>query len=171
MEQRNGRIDRYGQDQTPLIHYLLTVSEDPDIRGALRVLERLIDKEQEAHKNIGDAATILGLYDASQEEELITRGVAARKSPEQIIPDQPAEADWLALLMAAAPAQIDRRAESFSLFADDLAFARQAFTDLAAAATTPLAIEYHPTRPQFTLTAPEEPAPSLRVHPAGGHPA
>ena len=61
LEQRNGRIDRYGQDQEPQIHYLLTLSANEKILGDQRILEKLIEKEQEAHKNIGDAATLLGL--------------------------------------------------------------------------------------------------------------
>ena len=62
LEQRNGRIDRFGQSQPPQIHYLLTVSQNPtDPAATCGCLNKLIEKEQEAHKNIGDAATILGL--------------------------------------------------------------------------------------------------------------
>ncbi|MCW4151016.1 DEAD/DEAH box helicase [Halomonas sp. 18H] len=53
-QQRNGRIDRYGQTQTPQIRYLLTESEHPKVRGDQRVLEVLIDKDDQASRNIGD---------------------------------------------------------------------------------------------------------------------
>jgi superfamily II DNA/RNA helicase len=42
-QQRNGRIDRYGQRNKPLINYLLTNSENPKIRGDQRNLEILIE--------------------------------------------------------------------------------------------------------------------------------
>jgi SNF2 family DNA or RNA helicase len=99
MEQRNGRIDRYGQHVPPEITYLITRSRNPVIRGDLRILDRLIEKEQEAHKNIGDAATLLGLYDARKEEDFIVKQVALGAQPEEIIPDEPEDEDWLSLLM------------------------------------------------------------------------
>ena len=39
LEQRNGRIDRFGQTEPPLIHYLLNVSKNPQIEGDLRSLK------------------------------------------------------------------------------------------------------------------------------------
>ncbi len=161
LEQRNGRIDRYGQSEAPVIHYLLTVSAEPTIRGDMRVLDRLIEKEQEAHKNIGDAATLLGLHDAQREEEFITQAVAAGAAPEAIIPDQPAEVDWLALLTQAAQPAASRPADAglappFSLYDDDLAFARAAFDELLDGKHIETAPEYHPTKPFFSLLAPED---------------
>ncbi|MES5265447.1 helicase-related protein [Priestia megaterium] len=76
LEQRNGRIDRYGQKQTPHIYYLLTKSSDSEIKGDLRILEKLIEKEEEAYKNLGDTATILKLYSADKEEEYIEQELA-----------------------------------------------------------------------------------------------
>ncbi|NMV23262.1 SWF/SNF helicase family protein, partial [Vibrio parahaemolyticus] len=40
-QQRNGRIDRYGQKHQPEIRYLLTQSDNPRISGDTRVLEVL----------------------------------------------------------------------------------------------------------------------------------
>ena len=158
LEQRNGRIDRYGQEQAPLIHYLLTVSQNAEIRGDLRVLDRLIEKEQEAYKNIGDAATILGLYDAQAEEAYITQAVADGTDPGEIIPDQPAEVDWLSLLMAASPpSEIqDSRGSSPRLFADDLAFGRAAFDELQQSDASLPTVEYHPNSQMFILPAPDD---------------
>ena len=43
--QRNGRIDRYGQEKTPEIHYLITNSLNTKIKGDMRILELLIQKD------------------------------------------------------------------------------------------------------------------------------
>ena len=51
--QRNGRVDRYGQRRDPKIVYLLAESANPTIRGDACVLEVLIEKDEQAHRNIG----------------------------------------------------------------------------------------------------------------------
>lgn len=165
LEQRNGRIDRYGQHTPPIIHYLLTRSQNEELRGDLRVLDKLIEKEQEAHKNIGDAAIILQLYEAEKEEQHITQALADGKSVEEIIPDV-IEEDWLSLLMAGAETStatedVDALGTVPSLFTDDLAFIRAAFEELAQAdgqsgpesLTIP---EFHPDRQEFTFIPPED---------------
>lgn len=53
-QQRNGRIDRYGQSRQPLIRYLLTDSQNAKIKGDNRILEILIQKDEQAGINIGD---------------------------------------------------------------------------------------------------------------------
>src|SRR5690606_32834559 len=53
-QQRNGRVDRYGQTKTPLIAYLFNEVEHPRIKGDLRILEILTEKDEQAAKNIGD---------------------------------------------------------------------------------------------------------------------
>lgn len=158
LEQRNGRIDRFGQAQSPEIYYLLTVSRDDTIRGDLRVLDRLIEKEQEAHKNIGDAATILGLHDAQKEEDYIAEGMAKGESPDEIFPPVSPEKDWLDLLMEAAgqPESGTEAASVLSLYRDDLEFTRAAFDEIRAADPDSPAPEYHPNRPEFSFFAPED---------------
>ncbi|MGM0597686.1 MAG: DEAD/DEAH box helicase, partial [Myxococcota bacterium] len=47
-QQRNGRIDRYGQESAPYIFYLVSQSDNPRIKGDLRILELLIRKDDEA---------------------------------------------------------------------------------------------------------------------------
>ena len=85
LEQRNGRIDRFGQTESPEITYLLTIPNHPKIKGDLRVLERLIEKEDHAHKNLGDVAWLLALHDKEKEEERIVRGIEEGEAPEEII--------------------------------------------------------------------------------------
>lgn len=61
-QQRNGHVDRYGQEQRPEIAYLLTESSHPKVRGDARILELLNEREEEATKNIGDPAALMGKY-------------------------------------------------------------------------------------------------------------
>lgn len=99
-QQRNGRIDRYGQTKTPQITYLLTQSETPKIKGDLRILELLTEKDDQVVKNIGDPSEFTGIYDR-EEEELKTatameEGVSADEFDQQI---EQSEVDPLAILM------------------------------------------------------------------------
>ncbi|MBQ4435554.1 MAG: DEAD/DEAH box helicase [Clostridia bacterium] len=69
-QQRNGRIDRYGQKVSPDIRYMVTRSFNDKIRGDIRILQVLIRKENEANKNIGDVGALMNLYDQDAEEQL-----------------------------------------------------------------------------------------------------
>jgi len=158
LEQRNGRIDRYGQDHTPHIAYLVMKAKTDDAKDDLAILVRLIVKEEMAHKNLGDAATILRLYDAKQEEEHIEAGLSAGQKPEQIVPDIPEDQGFLDLLMGsdAAPPAEDCRGQMPTLFADDLVFVRAAFDEVKAAEPDFELPDFHPTLPSFTFTAPDD---------------
>lgn len=70
-QQRNGRIDRYGQTRQPQIRYLLTESNNAKVRGDQRILEILIQKDEQASKNIGDPSEFLGVYDQKLEEDAV----------------------------------------------------------------------------------------------------
>ena len=69
-QQRNGRIDRYGQEKRPDIRYMLIESDNKRIKGDMRIMEILIQKEEQALKNIGDPALLLGKF-SIQDEELV----------------------------------------------------------------------------------------------------
>lgn len=69
-QQRNGRIDRYGQTKEPDIRYMVIRTRNEKIRGDVRILEVLIRKEEQANKNIGDPALLMKVYDAQKEEEI-----------------------------------------------------------------------------------------------------
>ena len=75
-QQRNGRIDRYGQDRPPHIYYFVGESRHPKVR-ALWVLEKLVEKDIAAQKGIGDPAVFLGVGDADLEEEVVALAVNA----------------------------------------------------------------------------------------------
>ncbi len=76
LEQRNGRIDRFGQTKTPTIFYLISKSDDPAIKDDFRILDKLKEKEEEVYKTLGDAASLWMLYDTNKEEKLITKAFA-----------------------------------------------------------------------------------------------
>ena len=73
LEQRNGRIDRFGQTNTPCIFYLISKSDNPSIKDDFRILDKLKEKEEEVYKTLGDAASLWMLYDTTKEEKLITK--------------------------------------------------------------------------------------------------
>jgi len=75
-QQRNGRIDRYGQDRAPQIYYFVAESSDPKVRD-MWVLEKLVEKDAAAQKGVGDPAVFLGSGDADLEEEVVARAVSS----------------------------------------------------------------------------------------------
>ena len=79
-QQRNGRVDRYGQTATPVIVYLLTASSNPTIRGDTRILEVLMEKDEQAYKNIGDPSVFMDVHDIDEEEKFTGRAIASGES-------------------------------------------------------------------------------------------
>ncbi|MFE2997314.1 helicase-related protein [Nocardia sp. NPDC059246] len=80
IEQRNGRIDRYGQQHPPVISSLILQPSDTEFSGDLRVLSRLLERENLAHTTLGDMASLMGKHSVGEEEEAI-RKVLAGQSP------------------------------------------------------------------------------------------
>ena len=79
-QQRNGRVDRYGQTATPQIVYLVTESANPTIRGDTRILEVLMAKDEQAYRNIGDPSVFMDVHDIDEEEEITRKAVARGES-------------------------------------------------------------------------------------------
>lgn len=102
-QQRNGRIDRYGQENTPQIHYLVTESENTTIRGDMRVLEILQTKDDQAYQNIGDPSVFMNVYDVREEEKItedaMAEGVSAEEFDSQLQPTDDEGEDLLALFL------------------------------------------------------------------------
>lgn len=82
-QQRNGRIDRYGQENTPDIRYLMTDSNNEMIKGDTRILDVLIEKEEQAVKNIGDPASLMNVYDSEEEEKITAQAMQGNMSAEE----------------------------------------------------------------------------------------
>ena len=81
-QQRNGRIDRYGQSERPDIRYLMINSANEKIKGDARIMEILIRKEEQAHKNIGDPMLLMGKFNIEDEEQVTADAIEAGVSAE-----------------------------------------------------------------------------------------
>lgn len=77
LEQRNGRIDRYGQSKTPYIHYMIATSHLEGLKDDLHIVNKLKEKEETVYESLGDAASVYKLYEASAEEDLVTKALAS----------------------------------------------------------------------------------------------
>jgi superfamily II DNA or RNA helicase len=141
-QQRNGRIDRYGQEQTPLIYYLVTESRHPVIRGDVRILEILQDKDDQAYRNIGDPSAFMKVYDVGAEEEIteaaIAEGTPAETFAAQLTPAPDEGEALLALFLGTAPVPATSApvapelpiAPAVTLYAGEYEFAREALAHL-----------------------------------------
>lgn len=74
-QQRNGRIDRYGQERVPLIQYLQQVSPNERVGREMRILEKLRTKDTQAAKNIADPSAFAGATDIDAQEEQTARAI------------------------------------------------------------------------------------------------
>jgi superfamily II DNA or RNA helicase len=128
IEQRNGRIDRYGQRTPPQITaLLLDLSEIDGFDGDIYVLRRLLDREREAHEQLGDAASLMQKYDAASEQTALIDVLRGAQDVETVLPkvaDVNPHGDFLAALLAmdAAPSssRSGHRAERAASFASGL---------------------------------------------------
>ena len=132
-QQRNGRIDRYGQTQQPQIVYLLTHTQNDKIRGDSRILEVLVEKDQQAYKNIGDPSAFMQVYDIDSEEDITAAAIEAGTSAEAF--DRALENtladDPLAILMGddevpTGDDALEHVQDMPSIFADDYAYVKEA---------------------------------------------
>ena len=82
-QQRNGRIDRYGQRKQPIITFLL--SSVDGTQDDLNVMRHVIDREINAYDNIGDPGQLMGVYDAKEEENIVARAYQAVKNGAETI--------------------------------------------------------------------------------------
>ena len=75
LQQRNGRIDRYGQTRQPEIRYLLTRSQIERMDEVERIIKVLLEKDEQAIKNIGDPSVFMGVFEAEAEEEVTAKAI------------------------------------------------------------------------------------------------
>jgi hypothetical protein len=164
-QQRNGRVDRYGQNATPIIAYLITESVHPRIRGDLRILEVLQQKDEQAYRNIGDPSVFMRVYDAAAEERLteaaMAEGMSAETFDATYQPEPDEGEDFLSLFMTApeesaapVPNSLEAIAQLPGLFASDFAFCQAALEILSR--ETPLQWEADANAQRIVLTAPPD---------------
>ncbi|TCO59225.1 DEAD/DEAH box helicase [Actinocrispum wychmicini] len=133
IEQRNGRIDRFGQRKQPQFAAMILTSATPGAKDDTTVAEKLLAREQAAHLSLGTAETVTGLYDAKAEEDRLVRDLLAGKTAEQSLDESP-QHDVLAELLAptvqptagARAAQVSQP----SLFASTATFVDEALREL-----------------------------------------
>ena len=153
-QQRNGRVDRYGQKHQPHIVYLFTEAVNEKIKGDLRILEILEQKDEQANFNLGDPSAFLNVYDPDKEADKVAEFMADGLTPEQVEhtmdetaearADEGGEGDWLMQLFgggdtasdeatsapAALGSSLDHIVEPASLFDGDFHYAKTALTQL-----------------------------------------
>ncbi len=108
IEQRNGRIDRYGQKHSPRITTLLLDVDDDEFSGDVRVLRNLLERETEAHSALGDVASLMGEYSAAAEESAIRDVLLRKRSFDDAVPTVEAtleDGDEITRLMAELAAE------------------------------------------------------------------
>lgn len=184
-QQRNGRVDRYGQNHQPRIIYLFTETGVERIKGDMRILEILQTKDEQANKNLGDPASFLHVFDPEKEAAKVADIMASGIKPQQFEAEidaaqassnKPAsgagddDGDWLLKLFAQtetsgesavlAKPSTDFIRSGLSLFGSveqsgDYAFAKTALQQLSQ--PTPIAqFSADDTSQTISLTAPRD---------------
>jgi superfamily II DNA or RNA helicase len=162
-QQRNGRIDRYGQEKIPYILYLVNQSNNEKIKGDMRILEILIRKDEEAVKNIGDPAALMGVYDIDEEEKITAdafeQGKSEAEFEESLNKTAKAAFDPLKILMGEITPPPDQRSDEKtktmpSLYADDFHYLKDAIGYLKQSET--LQSEFVDADQQVILTATQD---------------
>lgn len=136
IQQRNGRIDRYGQMHEPQIAALALTSDANDVPSDLRVVTKLLQKEYEANQALGDAGVLLDVGNADIEEETVMKAMRDNKDLDSVVPEPaPAALNPFARIRAIGgshtgdptPEEVPRR----SLFEDDDNYLADALSDLS----------------------------------------
>jgi len=134
--QRNGRIDRYGQEQSPQIVYLLTDTTNEKIRGDMRILELLSERDDQAQTNIGDPSALMGKYDEEAEVQVTAEAIEAGESDAAFAKRLavPGQLSPLDLLLRGGPSlatTVPTPPRTVTLFDNDFAYVREVLDMLA----------------------------------------
>jgi superfamily II DNA or RNA helicase len=124
-QQRNGRIDRYGQQKRPDIRYMLIECDNKRIKGDMRIIEILITKEEQALKNIGDPSLLLGKFTIEDEEFVVAETIESGSDSdafEQTLDAGEDDFDPFEALMAAAGKEEDEDEKKSEIVSDETLF-------------------------------------------------
>ena len=174
-QQRNGRIDRYGQERKPEIVYLASQSENSTIRGDERILEVLQAKDDQAQKNIGDPSAFMKVHEIAAEEAItadaIAKGEDSKAFDRRLTPEPTEGDDLLALFLGksggdgstsegAGPSSGTRfenaaLGEPLALFPSDLAYCEAALHTLRNSSPS-LTFDVNAAEGTLTVEAPED---------------
>jgi ERCC4-related helicase len=181
-QQRNGRVDRYGQTQEPQIYYLVTESQNETVKGDLRILEILQQKDDQAYQNIGDPATFMEVFDIQAEEgitqDAMAVGMKSTEFDQTYTPDTQANEgdDLLAMFMSLgnssestkdAP-ELEPEAK-LQLFNSEYNFAKSALRFLNQNQTA-LALEFNDEKQIIRLTASDDLKHKFKAYPSEIYP-
>jgi ERCC4-related helicase len=135
IEQRNGRIDRYGQEHKPQFAALVLISDTEGAKDDTTVAEKLLTREEEAHRTLGTAEGVTREFTARREEDRLIKDLLAGKTVEESLKEQEHQGGFegglLASLLAGIGDQPDtsiKVAEAPTLFTSTEAFAREALS-------------------------------------------
>ncbi len=174
-QQRNGRIDRYGQERKPEIVYLASQSENSTIRGDERILEVLQAKDDQAQKNIGDPSAFMKVHEIAAEEAItadaIAKGEDSNAFDRRLTPEPTEGDDLLALFLGksggdgstsegggpSSGTRFENSAlgEPLALFASDLAYCEAALHTLRNSSPS-LTFDINAAEGTLTVEAPED---------------
>lgn len=148
IQQRNGRVDRYGQTEPPQIAALLLDTKQGGYVGELHVLAKLINRENEAHALLGDVGSLIGKHTINGEEEEIRKVIQNQagfdevvKTPEQIATtDAESEEDLIDFWLSGfglsddpsdtpTPGQTVTPAHTTSLYASEISYLEDALKE------------------------------------------
>ncbi|MGV9222147.1 helicase-related protein [Streptomyces albogriseolus] len=93
IEQRNGRIDRYGQARPPEFRALILTSEVEGAKDDTVVAERLLEREDQAHRSLGTAEAVTGLYRAEAEEKSLIQDLLRGRTVDESLDARRSGAD------------------------------------------------------------------------------
>ena len=165
-QQRNGRVDRYGQKVTPQIAYLVAESANPTIRGDTRILEVLMEKDEQAYRNIGDPSVFMDVHDVDEEEKITEGAIASGESAQdfdtRLTPSRNEGDDLLAMFLqpSSVPPETPQAAAAppppLSLFPSELEYCDAALHRLREKGAARLRFATDVDSRTLTLDAPED---------------
>ncbi|WP_158712228.1 DEAD/DEAH box helicase [Streptomyces sp. NRRL F-5135] len=85
VEQRNGRIDRYGQRNPPEFRALILTSAAEGAMDDTDVAQRVLERESVVHEILGTVEATTVSHDADQEEERLMKALLTGTPPEEAV--------------------------------------------------------------------------------------